>query len=78
MYSDEHVNMPLVASTGPVLVRLWQHRPGTGPVLAHNGMFMGLYFTKGLVLSRDDSLAEVHIVIILMSHFVALMSHILY
>ena len=33
--------MPLVASTGPVLVRCWQHRPSTGPVLAHNGMFMG-------------------------------------
>ena len=36
------VNMPLVASTGPVLVRCWQHRPSTGPVLAHNGMFMGM------------------------------------
>ena len=35
------VNMPLVASTGPVLVRCWQHRPSTGPVLAHSGMFMG-------------------------------------
>jgi len=28
--------MPLHASTGPVLVRCWQHRPSTGPVLAHN------------------------------------------
>ena len=35
------VNMTLVASTGPVLVRCWQDRPSTGPVLAHNGMFMG-------------------------------------
>ena len=33
--------MPLVASTGSVLVRCWQHRPSTGPVLATNGMFMG-------------------------------------
>jgi len=31
--------MPLVASTGPVLVRCCQHRPSTGPVLAHTGMF---------------------------------------
>jgi len=30
----------LVASTGPVLVRCWQHRPSTGSVLAHKGMFM--------------------------------------
>jgi len=36
------VNMPIVASTGPVLVRCWQHRPSIGPVLAHNGMFMGM------------------------------------
>ena len=35
------VNMPLVASTGPVLGQCWQHRPSTLPVLAHNGMFMG-------------------------------------
>ena len=35
--------MLLVASTGPVLVRCWQHRPSTGPVLAHNGMFMGIF-----------------------------------
>ena len=34
--------MLLVASTGPVLVRCCQHRPSTGPVLAHNGMFMGM------------------------------------
>ena len=32
------VNMPVWASTGPML----QHRPSTGPVLAHYGMFMGL------------------------------------
>jgi len=31
------VNMPLVVSTGPVLVQCWQHRPSTEPVLAHNG-----------------------------------------
>ena len=37
------VNMPLVASTGPLLVRCWQHRTSTGPVLATNGMFMGLF-----------------------------------
>jgi len=36
--TDTPVNMPLVASTWPVLVRCWQHRPSTGPVLAHNGM----------------------------------------
>ena len=34
------VNMPLVASIGPVLVRCWHYRPSTGPVLAHNGMIM--------------------------------------
>ena len=34
------VKMPLVASTGPVLVRCWQHQPRTGPVLATNGIFM--------------------------------------
>ena len=39
-----HLNMPLVASTGPVLVRCCQHRSSTGPVLAHNGMFMGYAF----------------------------------
>ena len=38
------VNMPLIASTGPVLVRCWQHLPSTGPVLAHNGMFMGTLY----------------------------------
>ena len=42
---DIPVNMPLFASTGPVLVRCWQHRPNTGPVLAHNGMFMGCYWS---------------------------------
>ena len=35
------INMPLCASTGTVLGRRWQHRPSTGLVLAHNGMFMG-------------------------------------
>ena len=33
------VNMPVWASTGPVLVQWWQHRPSTGPILAHYGMF---------------------------------------
>ena len=37
------VNMPLVSSIGPVLVRCWQHWPSTGPVLAYNGMFMELF-----------------------------------
>ena len=36
------VNMPLRAGTGPVLVRCCQHWPSTGPVLVHNGMFMGV------------------------------------
>jgi len=36
------VNMPLCASTGPVLARCCQHRTSTGPVLATNGMFIGL------------------------------------
>ena len=36
------INMPLCASTGPVLGRWWQHRTSTGRVLAHNGMFMGI------------------------------------
>ena len=35
------VNMPVWPSTGPFLVRCWQHRPSTGPVLAHYGMCMG-------------------------------------
>jgi len=35
--------MPLVASTGPVLV---QHRTSTGPVLARNNMFMGLHINE--------------------------------
>ena len=35
------IDMQLCASTGPVLVRCWQHRTSTSPVLAHNGMFMG-------------------------------------
>ena len=33
------INMPLCASTGPVLLRCCQHRTSTGPVLATNGMF---------------------------------------
>ena len=37
------INMPLCASTGPVPGRCWQHRPGTGPVLATNGMFTGSF-----------------------------------
>jgi len=36
------VNMLLVESTGTVLVRCCQHRPSTGPILALNGMFMGM------------------------------------
>ena len=35
-------------STGPVLVRCWQHRASTGPVLAHNGMFMGIIQYSGI------------------------------
>ena len=35
------VNMPVCASTGPVLGRCCQHRTSTVPVLAHYGMFMG-------------------------------------
>ena len=33
-----HVHMPVVASTGLVLVRCCQYRPSTGPVLAHMGI----------------------------------------
>jgi len=40
-YVTNPVNMPLCASTGPVLARCWQHRTSTGPVLATNGMFIG-------------------------------------
>ena len=36
------INMPLCASTGPVLDRCWQHRTSTCPVMAHYGMFMGM------------------------------------
>ena len=35
------INMPVWASTGPVLVRC-PLRPSTGPVLAHNDMFTGI------------------------------------
>jgi len=38
------INMPLRASTGPVLVRCCQHRTRTGPVLATNGMFTWIQF----------------------------------
>ena len=37
---NKPINMPVSASTGPVLVLCCQHRPSIGPVLAHNGMFM--------------------------------------
>ena len=36
------INIPVCASTGPVLGRCCQHRTSTGPVLATNGMFTGL------------------------------------
>ena len=36
------INMPLCASTVPVLGRCCQHRTSTGPVLATNGMFTGV------------------------------------
>ena len=39
------VNMPAWTSTGPVLVRCWQHWPSTGPELAHYGMFRGTGIT---------------------------------
>ena len=35
--------MPLVASTGPVLVRFCQHQTSTGHVLATNGMLTGTH-----------------------------------
>ena len=39
LYSKQiPVNMPVSASTGPVLVRCWQHWPSTGPVLADYGI----------------------------------------
>ena len=48
------VNMPVGASTRPVLVRCWQHRPSTGPVLAHNGaMFMGNVLVSRLPTDRS-------------------------
>ena len=40
--SNIPVNMPLYASTGPVLGRCCQHRTSTGPVQATNGMFTGI------------------------------------
>ena len=52
------VNMPIGASTGPVLVRRWQHRPSTGPVLARNGIFTGEENSTagkdGLILFKTD------------------------
>ena len=41
------VNMPLCASTGPVLVRCWQHRSSTCPVLAHTSMCMQQLYIMG-------------------------------
>ena len=38
-YNFIPVNIPLVNSSWPVLVQCWQHRPSTGTVLAHYGMF---------------------------------------
>ena len=35
--------MLLVASIEPLLVRCWQHRLRTGPVLAHNGIVYGVH-----------------------------------
>jgi len=46
--------MPLVASTGPVLARCWQHRPSTGPVLARNGMFTGFILLDVLFFVQTD------------------------
>ena len=37
-----------VASTGPVLVRCWQHRPSAGQVLAHNSIISQHCFQKGV------------------------------
>ena len=55
--------MRLCASTGPVLWRCWQHRPSTGPVLAHNRMFMGTWSFQiydGSPDARDTSVVELH------------------
>jgi len=38
--------MPIYASTMPVLGWCWQHRPSTGLVRAHNGMFTRIASTK--------------------------------
>ena len=51
------VNMPLCASTGPVLVRCCRHRPSTGPVLATNGMFTGMHaLCHGWVAGQHEQL----------------------
>ena len=52
---EDPVNMPLVASTGPILDRCCQHRPSTGPVLAYTGMFMG----RGLSVRCENYAWEV-------------------
>jgi len=43
--------LPLVASTGPVLVRCWQRQPGTGLLLAHSGMLKKSwpYWSSGFI-----------------------------
>jgi len=41
--------MLLCASTGPVLVRGWQHQTSTGPVLAHNGMLLVIRFELDVI-----------------------------
>ena len=45
------VNMPVCAITGPVLVWCSQHWPSIDPVLAHNGMFTGvfLYYAESII-----------------------------
>jgi len=55
------LNMPVWTSTRPVLVRCWQHRPCTGLVLAHYGMFMGISMSStvnSVSLSSESKLTE--------------------
>jgi len=49
------INMPLCASTGPVLVQCCQHQTSTGPVLATNDMILHTIYTNSNVSSITDT-----------------------
>jgi len=48
VFNRHPVNIPVWASTVPVLVRCWQHRPSTGPLWQVYGGFTPLYSARCL------------------------------